>query len=83
MTDTEKALLHLEEGTRFSRKELATLMGWKMGQKTLAGVLARMLKAKTIEFDGYKRNAASPSHPCEAYRVGPRIRALRAERGSK
>ena len=80
---SEKALLGLEEGARFSRRELATLMGWNMGPRTLAGVLARMLKARTIEFDGYKRSAASPGYPIEAYRVGPRIRALRAERGSE
>lgn len=79
----EKALVSLDEGARFSRNELAVMMGWTGGKARIAGALGRMVKARTIEFDGYKRNPARPGYPIEAYRVGPRIRALRAERGSE
>lgn len=83
VSESEKALMDLEEGARFSRNELAALLGWQGDKASIAGALGRMVKARTIEFDGYKRNPARPGYPIEAYRVGPRIRALRAERGSE
>lgn len=82
-TKSEKALLSLDDGARFSRSELAALLGWKGRKASSASALGRMLKAQTIVFDGYKRSAARPNYPIEAYRVGPRILALRAEQGAK